>query len=57
MEIAAFGGLTLVDGEVVATNEEDELAATGFSGSQWLFVALLLMGLGTASVLYARRRD
>lgn len=35
----------------------DELAYTGFESSQWLFIGLLLMGLGTASVLYARRRD
>lgn len=56
MEIAAFGGLTLADGEVVATNE-DELAATGFTGLHWLFASMLLMSLGVMSVLYARRRD
>lgn len=56
MEIAAFGGLTLADGAVVATNDE-ELAATGFTGFHWLFVSMLLMSLGAFSVLYARRRD
>jgi LPXTG-motif cell wall-anchored protein len=58
--IASFGGLSfLEDGSFVDDSDLNagELANTGFENSSWLFMALLLMGLGGTALVYARRRD
>jgi uncharacterized repeat protein (TIGR02543 family) len=56
--IASFGGLSLMEeGNVGSGAAESELANTGFESQLWIFVALLLMGLGATAVVYARRRD
>jgi len=58
--IASFGGLSfLEDGTFVDDSDLNvgELANTGFENSSWLFMALLLMGLGGTALVYARRRD
>ena len=59
MAIAAFGGFEIrEDGTFDGTETaQGELANTGFENSAWLFMALLLMGLGGSALVYARRRD
>ena len=59
MAIAAFGGVEVREDGTFSENEvaEGELANTGFENSSWLFMALLLMGLGGTALVYARRRD
>ena len=59
LAISAFGGFEgLESDEELAAGQGsvDELADTGFETSMFFFYGILMLSLGSALVLYARRR-
>lgn len=56
INIAAFGGFGFLETDDEIESNESELADTGFETTHWLVVALLMLSMGSALVVYARRR-